>query len=854
MKTLELKKGFYWAGILDPNLRVFDIIMETKFGTTYNSYVLKGSEKTALFETAKEKFMGDYMAKLKEVVDIKDIDYIIVDHTEPDHAGSAKYLLEENPAIKLVGSATAINFMREICNMEFNAVVVKDGDTISLGDKTLKFIGAQNLHWPDSMYTYIVEDKTLVTCDSFGSHYSLDAVLASKIVNRDDYMEALRYYYDNIIGPFKPYVLKAIDKIRDLDIDMICPGHGPVLDSNPWEIVDIYEKWSTEVNPNARKTVVIPYVSAYGYTGMLADKIEEGIRAAGDIEVRKYDLVTANLDTVMGDIYWADGILLGTPTILGEALKPIWDITTSIFPGTHGGKFASAFGSYGWSGEGVPNIIARLKQLRMKVYGEGFRVRFKPSEAQLEDAFDFGFGFGSSVLAGKIIEKEELVAPVVREWKCLVCGEIVRGTQPPEACPVCGVGPDKFVPVETKEIKFQSQEAENIVIIGGGIAGLSAAEAARKRNPVCSIEIISDEEVFCYNRPMLTKGILSEFEALNFFTKQLDWYEENRIKTTLGVKVTAIDRDNKQITLDNGETRKYDKLIYAAGAECNRPPIKGADKKGVEVIRKLADANKIRESLGSVNNVAVIGGGILGLEAAWEFMRAGKKVTIIEAAPAIMGRQLDAKGSALLKAAAIKAGAVVSEGAGVDEITGEGRADGVKTSDGTVYPADLVIISAGIRPNADLAKEAGLDGDRFVEVDDTMRTSDPSIFACGDTAAMNGVSIGIWAQADGMGKVAGANAVGDSETYSHVTPSNTFTGFNTAVFSIGDVGHGSDGHYKEIEISEESKGFYRKMFFLNGRFCGGILIGDTSKSVEMMKAYDKKAAVKDEVILSLMAE
>ena len=277
MKTLELKKGFYWAGILDPNLRVFDIIMETKFGTTYNSYVLKGSEKTALFETAKEKFMGDYMAKLKEVVDIKDIDYIIVDHTEPDHAGSAKYLLEENPAIKLVGSATAINFMKEICNMEFNSVIVKDGDTLSLGDKTLKFIGAQNLHWPDSMYTYIVEDKTLVTCDSFGSHYSLDAVLASKIVNRDDYMEALRYYYDNIIGPFKPYVLKAIDKIRDLDIDMICPGHGPVLDSNPWEIVDIYEKWSTEVNPNARKTVVIPYVSAYGYTGMLLWEIYTGL-------------------------------------------------------------------------------------------------------------------------------------------------------------------------------------------------------------------------------------------------------------------------------------------------------------------------------------------------------------------------------------------------------------------------------------------------------------------------------------------------------------------------------------------------------------------------------------------------
>lgn len=853
MKTLELKKGFYWAGILDPNLRVFDIIMETKFGTTYNSYVLKGSEKTALFETAKEKFMGDYMSKLKEVVDVKDIDYIIVDHTEPDHAGSARRLLEENPAIKLVGTATAINFMKEICNMEFTSIIVKDGDTLSLGDKTLKFIGAQNLHWPDSMYTYIVEDKVLVTCDSFGSHYSLDAVLASKIVNHNDYMEALRYYYDNIIGPFKPFVLKAIDKIRDLDIDMICPGHGPVLDKDPWNIVDIYEKWSTEVNPNARKTVVIPYVSAYGYTGMLAEKIEEGIRTAGDIEVRKYDLVTADINTVMGDLYWADGILLGTPTILGEALKPIWDITTSIFPGTHGGKIASAFGSYGWSGEGVPNIIARLKQLRMKVYGDGFRVRFRPSDAQLEDAFDFGFGFGSSVLAGRIVEKEELAAPVEREWKCLVCGEIVKGTEPPEACPVCGVGPDKFVAVESQKITFQSQEPEDIVIIGGGIAGLAAAEAARKRNPVCSIEIISDEDVFCYNRPMLTKGILSEFDAINFFTKQLDWYEESRIKTTLGVKVTAINRADKTVSLDNGETRKYDRLIYAAGAECNRPPITGADKKGVEVIRKLADVNRIRENLGKIKNVAVIGGGILGLEAAWEFMRAGKKVSIIEAAPAIMGRQLDPKGSAILKAAAQKAGAVVSEGSGVEEITGGASAKGVKTADGTIHAADLVIISAGIRPNADLAKEAGLDGDRFVEVDDRMQTSDGSIFACGDTAAVNGVSVGIWAQAEEMAKVAGANAVGDSLVYKPVQPSNTFSGFNTSVFSIGDVGHGKDGHYKEIEISEESKGFYRKLFFLNGKFCGGILIGDTSKSADMMKAFDRKATVKDELIVSLLS-
>ena len=241
---------------------------------------------------------------------------------------------------------------------------------------------------------------------------------------------------------------------------------------------------------------------------------------------------TSDQAQVLGEIYWADGLLFGTPTILGEALKPIWDLTTSIFPVLHGGKIASAFGSYGWSGEAVPHMIERLKQLRMKVYGNGLRVRFKPSEAQLADAYEFGYNFGRSVLEGAIVE--DAPAPSgKRSWKCLVCGEIIEGANPPESCPICGVGPEQFVEVAVEEVTYSSDRAENIVVIGSGIAGLSACEEIRKRNKVCSIEIISDEDVFCYNRPMLTKGILSEFDALNFFTKQLDWYQENNITLTL---------------------------------------------------------------------------------------------------------------------------------------------------------------------------------------------------------------------------------------------------------------------------------------------------------------------------------
>ena len=203
-------------------------------------------------------------------------------------------------------------------------------------------------------------------------------------------------------------------------------------------------------------------------------------------------MLTADKDVVMNEIYWADGVLFGTPTILGEALKPVWDVLTSMYACVHGGKIASAFGSFGWSGEGVPNVMSRLSQLRMKMYGEGLKIRFRPDEAQLEEAYQYGYDFGLCVKEGKIIEKKP-VSNEVKAWKCLVCGEIVYSTEPPESCPVCGVGPEQFVEVPMEEVQFKSEEEEKFLLIGGGIAALTAAEAIRKRNKVASIEIISNE-------------------------------------------------------------------------------------------------------------------------------------------------------------------------------------------------------------------------------------------------------------------------------------------------------------------------------------------------------------------------
>ena len=424
MKTKQLKSDLYWVGNQDPNLRIFDILMYTEFGTSYNSYVLKGSEKTVVFEASKAKFFDEYLVKLTEIVPLEEIDYIILSHTEPDHSGAIERLLELNPKLKLVGTSAAINFMKEICNKEFSSVIVKDGDKLSLGNKTLKFISAPNLHWPDTMFTYVEEDGILVTCDAFGSHYSLEGVTNDTIPSREDYLKSLKYYFDSIVAPFKSSVLDAIKKVRDLQINMILTGHGPVLIDNPAEIVGLYQEWSTETNPNTKKTVIIPYVSAYGFTEMIANKITEGIKAFGDMDVRLYDMVYADKEKVIDELYWADGILFGTPTIVGEALKPIWDLTTSIVAKTHGGKIASAFGSYGWSGEGVPHIMERLKQLNMKLYGDGLRMRFKPNTAQLQEAFEFGYGFGASVLAGKIVDtkpaagtgKKSLEMPCMRRY------------------------------------------------------------------------------------------------------------------------------------------------------------------------------------------------------------------------------------------------------------------------------------------------------------------------------------------------------------------------------------------------------------------------------------------------------
>lgn len=389
--SLEVKNNIFWVGSLDFDIRTFDVIMTTEYGTTYNSYVVKGAEKTALIETSKDRFFEENLERIKTVIDPEKIDYLIVNHTEPDHTGAVEKFLEINPNITVYGTVAAINYLKQITNKEFNSKAVKDGDTLDLGGKILKFISVPFLHWPDSMYTYIEEDKTLFTCDSFGCHYADEKVFNDKISG--DFIDAYKYYFDCIMGPFKDFVLKAIDKISPLDIETICPGHGPVLREDLDKYINLYKEWSVVKKENK---VVVAYVSAYGYTKKMAEKIAEGVKSKG-IAVSLYDLETANKDKVMADIYTAKGLLVGSPTLVNDALPPVWNILTSLNPTINKGLLAGAFGSYGWSGEAVPNMEGRLNQLKFKMPAGVLKIQFNPSEEELSKCFEYGVSFAENI-------------------------------------------------------------------------------------------------------------------------------------------------------------------------------------------------------------------------------------------------------------------------------------------------------------------------------------------------------------------------------------------------------------------------------------------------------------------------
>ncbi|TLU88602.1 MAG: FprA family A-type flavoprotein [Chlorobium sp.] len=399
-KVLPVTQDVSWIGVLDPGLITFDIVMETKYGTTYNSYFIN-AEKKAIIETTKEKFWPTYLSKIKQVTDPSDIQYIIVDHTEPDHSGNVRNLLAIAPEATVVGSGNAIKFLRDQTGHDFKSLVVKTGDTLDLGNKTLHFINAPNLHWPDSIYTWLEEDRILFTCDSFGSHFCHEEMYDDTVGDFDD---AFTYYFDAILRPFSKYMLQAIDKIQSLDIACICPGHGPILRTNWKKYVDLSAKYASHAIalPND-KNILIAYVSAYENTTLLAHKIADGLRQSCDFVIDICDIESVHFSRLEDKIAHCSGIILGSPTINQNILPQIYQFFAAVNPIRDRGKLAAAFGSFGWSGEAAKMIETNFSMLKLKVFDQNVMVKFKPHEPEFERCLSFGKSF-----ADKMIEMYQL--------------------------------------------------------------------------------------------------------------------------------------------------------------------------------------------------------------------------------------------------------------------------------------------------------------------------------------------------------------------------------------------------------------------------------------------------------------
>lgn len=853
MREQKITEAISWIGAIDHDLRVFDIIMYTEFGTSYNSYIVEGSEKTCLVETVKHTFTDRYIEFLQKNKDLTKIDYILVNHTEPDHVGTVAKLLEHTPNATIIGSAAALRFLKEIANRDFEAIAVKEGDEISLGDKTLKFIMAPFLHWPDTIYTYVKEDKVLFTCDSFGAHYALDDVFSSKIVNKDDYNKALKYYYDMIIAPFKGHMLKAIAKIEDLDIDYICNGHGPVLDDEPMKVVELCKEWST-VEESAPQ-IVIPYVSAYGYSNELAHKIAEGIRSVGGYEVKLFDMVYADEAEVIGEIGKADGVLFGSPTINGDALHPIMNILIQLSPVVHGGKLAAAFGSYGWSGEAVDNISRRMKELKFKVL-KGMKINFKPNEEDLENAFTYGVEFI------EVLTKKEVFVPFdapknithsvdtgdkpVKQWICTICQEVFEGVEAPDVCAACGATKDQFEEYVEVTHEIEKELDEHVVIIGNGIAGVTVAETLRKYSGVTKITIVDKANHPVYYKPMLSKFIGQDEMPKSFYIHDHHWYDKHNIDFVAPATLDSIDEENNEVILDNGDSISFDKLVIATGSESFVPPIKNNDLEGVFTLRTLDDALAIKERMKTAKTAVVIGGGLLGLEAGAQMLHGGLEVSVIEIIDRLLPRQLDEKGAAILEKGFALNDVNIIKGTKVETIVGDTSVTGVKLEDGTVIGADIVLISAGVRSFLTPYEAVGISCHKGIEVNEYMQTNKNNIYACGDCANYDGMNYAIWPEAVLQGQTVAFSILGIDKPYETYIPSTIFNAMDLRIFSIGHVNiDKEDAQFSSVVYENKEKSQYKSMIFEDDELVGSIIIGDNKKSKILIDGIKNKNKLAD---------
>lgn len=383
--TAEICSNVHWVGARHPDLTVFDELFPTRRGTTYNSYLVQGADKVALIDTVKESFGDEFLTKVASIVPLAKIDLVVVNHAEPDHSGALGRLLDENPDITVCCSRAGAKFLEQLYERPLNTRVVSEGEEIDLGGKTLRFILAPFLHWPDTMFTHLPEDGLLFSCDAFGAHYCGNGLYNDEV---GAFSAEFAFYFDTIMRPFKDKIREAVAKVEGLELSMICPSHGPILRKDPMAAIASYRKWAT-VPENERPRALLIVLSPHGNTRTMASAVREGLEAEG-VEVIVKSLVDSADEEIRDELERSDLLLVGSPTINRDAPPPVWRALSLLSSVTPGGKLGAVFGSYGWSGEAVKLIEERLKGVKYRLVADGLCLRFRPTAEDITACREFG--------------------------------------------------------------------------------------------------------------------------------------------------------------------------------------------------------------------------------------------------------------------------------------------------------------------------------------------------------------------------------------------------------------------------------------------------------------------------------
>lgn len=385
-----------WVGKVDWELKKFHgEEYSTQKGSSYNSYLIR-DKKTVLIDTVWQPFDKEFVSRLKQEIDLKEIDYIIANHGEIDHSGALTELLREIPNTPVYCTVKGAQILKGHYHEDWNFVTVKTGDTLDIGENKLIFIEAPMLHWPDSMFTYMTGENILFSNDAFGQHFATESLYNDKIDNGELYAEALKYYA-NILTPFSGLVIKKIQEILkfNLPVDLICPSHGIIWKDNPLQIVEQYMKWADAYQENQ---ITIIYDTMWNATRKMAEAIAAGIREADkSITVKIFNSSKEDKNDVITEIFCSKAILIGSPTVNNGYLHSLGGLLEMVKGLKFKKKSAAAFGSYGWSGEAVKQLNEELNKCGFQVIDEGHRALWVPDEEELTQCREYGKKFVESL-------------------------------------------------------------------------------------------------------------------------------------------------------------------------------------------------------------------------------------------------------------------------------------------------------------------------------------------------------------------------------------------------------------------------------------------------------------------------